>query len=163
MKLVVLAVAAAALTACGTQQAPPGAVDRVCTDIGSVSGIGLDIAAGLAGQVTSASLTTCWTGACRDLPVDLSPSTGIGTSGCSGEACSAQATPTGGKNGFTSITDLPAEPITVTVVLTGAGTEITHQQVTATAALTYPNGPDCDPGGRQVQLTVAADGTVTSR
>lgn len=145
------------------------AEQSVCTAIGAPAGIGVDVDVAVAQQVTDdATLRVSWGSRNIETDLTLTPSTEAVDQGCAGEddssACSATASPTGGKTGFADVPELPEEPVAVTLVLTeldGEPRVLNHVQVTPAA--TYPNGPNCPVGGNQAQLMVDAAGHVHSR
>jgi hypothetical protein len=161
-----LAVAAiAAVSGCGAFG--PGS-PKACPAIGAQAGIGLDIAPGYAAKVGNAKLKTCWGSACKDQTIELYPSSSASALPCTGTgpdaACGAQAVPTGGKNGFFMLPDMPVDPLDATLTLTdAAGAPITEQTLRLSPKITYPAGPDCGGGVPQTGLQVSPDGTVSER
>lgn len=158
--LPVTAMVLVAVTACGSPSGAGG--ERACTMIGAQVGIGLDIEPAAAAKVDSATLVSCWASTCDTQDLMLSPSTGAASSTCTGDkptdSCSAQVVPTGGKHGFATLPGLPAEPIRVTVRLSG----FPEQTLDVIPELVYPNGPDCGSGGPQANLRVDANGVVSA-
>jgi hypothetical protein len=164
-KALVLA-AVATLAACG--DGSPLGGGRACTGIGTPVGVSVDIDSGYAAKVGAAKLQVCWDGTCRTSNVELSPSSRGSALPCTGTGptavCGAQAVPTGGKNGFATVTDLPVKPVDATLTLTDpAGAPLAERALRITPKLLYPNGPDCGSGGPQTGLTVSPDGTVSER
>jgi hypothetical protein len=156
--LPLLAMLLAAVTACG---APAGSGGEVaCTAIGTPVGIGIDVSPH-ADKADSATLVACWQAGCTTRTVRLYPTSGDGTTTCTGDkpsdSCSVGQIPTGGKDGFADLPGLPASPVRVTLTLEGGR----PQTLEVTPAFSYPNGPNCGGGGPQAQLIVGPDGVVT--
>jgi hypothetical protein len=126
-------------------------------------GVGIDLSPGIAAKVSGATLLACWAGGCTTRKVELEPSTATGPTTCTGDkpsnVCSASMTPTGGKHGFADLPGLPAAPVRVTVTLSG----FPEQTLDVTPTMSYPNGPDCGPGGPQARLVVDDTGKMTER
>lgn len=160
-RIATLAFAALALAGCGTTGLTNG---RECTAIGTPRGIGLTVEPPLAAKATDATVKTCWNGVCRTARTELRDSTTAVPQGCADGpdgACAATASPTGAKNGFADVNDLPESPVQVTLTLRDAqGESVLKQQITTTPQAVYANGPHCGKGGPQVSL-VAANGRVT--
>ncbi|MFJ6567982.1 hypothetical protein ACIQNU_11190 [Streptomyces sp. NPDC091292] len=58
---------------------------------------------------------------------------------------------------FVEIPDLPGKPVDVTLVFKDErGATVLDRQSSITPKLTYPNGRDCGPDGRQARLTVTS-------
>lgn len=137
-----------------------------CTEIGAPAGIGIEIDASIAQEITDeASLLVSWESTNIDAIAPLYPSTEAVDEGCSGDgqedSCSATMVPTGGKSGFADIPDLPERSVDVTITLTGLDGELyLSGEIQLTPEPTYPNGPDCPAGGNQAQLFVDAAGNV---
>jgi hypothetical protein len=145
------AAALLALTSCG-------APEVACTEIGSASGVAVTVAAPYAEQVDRVRLEVCWSGPCAEGEVELSPGSDSVDQGCSGsdpdDTCSATAVPNGTLVGFLDVAGLPAGEVTVRGTVTADGRAVALAEVTRTAATTYPNGPQCGPGGNQLAVTV---------
>ena len=119
------------------------------------SGIGVQVGEDLAEKVRSAKLTVCQDGDCRQVSVQLLPSTTSIDKGCDGGVCSAEASPTGERHGFAYLPDLSTEKARVHVVLRGSGdATVLHRRVTIDPELVYPNGPDCGGEAPQAQLSI---------
>ncbi|MGK5553262.1 hypothetical protein ACSNOI_16750 [Actinomadura kijaniata] len=160
-RIATLAFAALALTGCGTASLSTGGE---CTMIGTPRGIGLAVEPPLAARAADATVEICWNGVCRTVRTELRDSTTAVPRGCADGpdgACAATASPTGGKNGFADVNDLPESPVRVTLTLRDArGGSVLKQQITTTPQAVYANGPHCGKGGPQASLTVA-NGRVT--
>ena len=128
-----------------------------CTLIGTRVGIRLDIDPAYASRVDSGSLTACWADVCRTRELTFMPSATTVDQGCTGDTCSARSVPTGGKNAFADLPDLPVGPVSVTVKL-GA----VEQKLATATEQTYPNGPECGEGGPALRLKVDAGGRLTA-
>lgn len=148
---------------CGASAGSGGG--QPCTEIGAPTGVGVDIPAGpVATRAATASLEACWGGQCQDFRVELNPSTapqstceheGNGTVRC------VDVGETGGKHGFANITDLPEQPVRLTLTVTGdGGARVAHGTVDVTPDPVYPNGRHCQAMGPQAQLVVDARGQV---
>lgn len=137
-------------------------IERACTSIGSLGGVGVVVVQEIAPDVDNLRLKVCWAGDCRQLPVDLRPGSISVDEGCQGSgpdaACSATAVPDGTSTGFVEIADLPEGPITVSASGVHDGHQVHWAATTVVTELTYPNGPDCGAGARQAVVTVAAEG-----
>ncbi|MBW4717482.1 hypothetical protein [Saccharothrix obliqua] len=146
------------VTACGSTP------EQVCTAIGVPVGVGVDVRS--AGVATGA-LEVCWDGRCTTRPLALWPSSRVVGGTCAGTApedvCSASAEPDGGLHGYADVPDLPVRPVVVKLRLAdGTGATVLDRQVEATPKLVRPGGPECGGGGAQLNLAVAADGSVTA-
>ncbi len=166
LKAVLAVVAVTTLAACADKGAAGPA--QVCTDIGTPVGVSVDIDTALAEKAEAATLKVCWDGACQNSAVVLTPSSAAVPGPCTetspDAACGAHVVPTGGKNGFATIPDLPAKPVDATLSLTNmAGTSVLEKTLRITPKELRPNGPDCPGGGPQTGLRVSADGTMTER
>ncbi|MEV4316943.1 hypothetical protein [Actinocrispum sp. NPDC049592] len=166
VKAALAVLAVATLAACG-DKAGAGA-GRPCTDIGTPVGVSVDVDKAYADKTEAATLKVCWDGNCQSAALVLTPSSvavpGPCTETSADAACGAHAVPTGGKNGFATITDLPAKPVDATLSLTNmAGTSVLEKTLRITPKEVRPNGPDCPGGGPQTGLQVSADGTMTER
>lgn len=154
-----------AVTGCGA--GPGGVGSEACTEIGAPTGVGVDVAAPIAGKVTGGTLEVCWDGECVRRDLQLMNSTEAGDTTCTGDgptdACSAQLGENGRKNAFVDVQNLPQAPVRATLTLTGTDGQVLQQEAGATPAATYPNGPDCPPGGVQAHLVVDASGSVQQR
>jgi hypothetical protein len=149
-----LAFVLAAATACGSPAGTGGG--QICTAIGTLVGVGVDVQPVIAAKVGDVALTACWSGTCVDRTVQLRPSTAAAQQTCVGDTCSAHMIPTGGKNGFADLPGLPSTPVQLTVRLAG----YPDQNLTVTPKLSYPNGPNCDAGGPQAQVSINNTGTL---
>jgi hypothetical protein len=154
------------LTACGSGIGSGGGI--ACPGSAIRKGISLDIDPAYAPKVGSATLTSCWGGVCTDSPMDLMPSSTSSALPCTGTGpdavCGAAAVPTGGKNGFADLPDLPAEPGEVTLTLLDpGGAQVRAQSLVITPKIAYPHGPECGGGTPQTGLRVSADGTLSER
>ena len=138
------------------------APERACTEIGSVSGVAVTVLAPYAEQVDRVRLEVCWSGPCTEDTVELSPGSDTVDQGCSGtdpdDTCSATAVPNGTLVGFLPVPELPAGPATVRGTVTVDGRSVALAKVTRTAETTYPNGPQCGPGGNQLAVAIDQDG-----
>jgi len=152
-----LALLLAAATACGSPAGAGG--EHICTDIGTLVGVGFDLQPGIAAKAGNLTLTACWPGTCVDRVVELHPSTAAGQQTCAGDSCSVRMVPTGGKNGFADLPRLPNAPVQLTVRLAGHP----DRNLTVTPKLSYPNGLDCGAGGPQAQVSIDDTGTPTER
>jgi len=56
------------------------------------------------------------------------------------------------------VPELPAGAVTVSGTLTVGGRAVTLAEVTRTAETTFPNGPQCGPGGNQLAITIDQGG-----
>lgn len=151
-------VALAALCAGCTGAGAPG-----CTDIGARAGIGLVVAGPLAADADDALVRACWADGCQEFETGLTGSTTAEPQECSGtgpdDSCSARAVPTGEKDGFVDIADLPEGPVQVTVDLRDAdGERIFTASLETTPERIYPNGPGCGGDAVQLQLRASDDG-----
>jgi hypothetical protein len=160
-------VAVTTLAACGGSGSPLGA-GKACTGIGVPVGVSLDVDPAYAPKVGAAAMKICWDGTCKNSDVMLSPSTSSSALPCTATspdtACGAQSVPTGGKNGFASVMDLPGKAVDATLTLTDpAGAPLIEQTLRITPKALYPNGPDCGSGGPQTGLLVSPNGTVSER
>ncbi|MER6008444.1 hypothetical protein ABT120_58630 [Nonomuraea angiospora] len=132
-----------------------------CTAIGTPVGVSLHIAAPLAAEASAATMEVCWDGACKQVGVELRPSTRAARETCSGDSCRADEERTGEKNGFGDVAGLPKRPVTIRLTLHGAGAKpLLERRLEVTPKGRFPNGPECGEGGPNVVLTVAADGSV---
>ncbi|MFD8499785.1 hypothetical protein [Amycolatopsis sp. NPDC059657] len=142
-----------AVTACGAS----GSGGPECTAIGASAGVGIELAPEVAGPITGGQMEVCWDGHCLTRELTLTPSTKTGATTCTNSGvCSAEAVPTGGKNGFADVPGLPVADVKVTVGFDGGPTRTVH----LIPKMLFPNGPDCGGMGPQGQLELAADGTV---
>ena len=128
-----------------------------CTEIGAPSGVSVTVLAPYAGQVDALDLRVCWTGAdCVDGTVDLAPGSDTVDQGCSGpkpdDMCSATAVPNDTLVGFLDVAGLPAGPVTVEGTVKADGKQRRLNEISRTAETTYPNGPQCSPGGNQLSV-----------
>ena len=134
-----------------------------CTEIGAPSGVSVTVLAPYAADVDALSLTICWTGAdCVESAVDLMPGSDTVDQGCSGtepdDTCSATAVPNDTLVGFLDVAGLPAGPVTVEGTVTAGGKQRRLAEISRTAETTYPNGPQCGPGGNQLSVQLDANG-----
>jgi hypothetical protein len=143
------------LTGCGPTEVP-------CTEIGSVSGVAVTVLAPYAEQVDRVRLEVCWSGPCTEDSVELSPGSDTVDQGCSGsdpdDTCSATAVPNGTLVGFLPVPELPAAEVRVSGTVTVAGRAVELAEVARTAETTYPNGPQCGPGGNQLAIAIDPTG-----
>jgi hypothetical protein len=166
LKAVLAAATVATLFSCG---AAPGAHDGLpCPNLALRKGIGLEIDPAYAPKVSKATLKTCWESTCHDSAIELYASSRTSAEPCTGtdpdSACAAVSVPTGGKNGFADLTDLPAAPVDVTLtLLDAAGALVTERSLRITPKVGYPAGPECGGGTPQTGLAVSPDGTVSER
>jgi hypothetical protein len=132
-----------------------------CTEIGAPPGVGVTVLAPYAAQVEAVRLEVCW-GPCTEDTVELSPGSDTVDQGCNGsdpdDTCSATAMPNGTLVGFLPVPGLPAGEVRVSGTATVDGRPVELAEVTRTAATTYPNGPQCGPGGNQLAITIDQDG-----
>ncbi|MEU8131924.1 hypothetical protein [Streptodolium elevatio] len=162
MRSGMLAVGLAFAVGCGSSSSSGDG--RQCTMIGSRVGVGLEIAAQYAERTAAAHMRACAGDVCREGDLQLSPSSSAVPLPCTGEVCGAQATPTGAKNGFLGVPELTGAPLRVSLTLSdAAGAEVLVREIEVTPSQTYPNGPDCGPGGFQASLAVGADGVLAAR
>ena len=134
-----------------------------CTEIGAPSGVSVTVLAPYAAEVDALSLTICWTGAdCVDGAVDLMPGSDTVDQGCSGtdpdDTCSATAVPDDTLVGFLDVAGLPAGPLTIEGTATASGKQRRLAEISRTAETTFPNGPQCGPGGNQLRVELDANG-----
>lgn len=152
----------AALTGCGT--AGTGGESIMCTAIGSESGIGISVDPAMAEKTGSeAHVTVRWGQRTYTSTARLSPSSVAGKETCTGNqpdsSCSTKLVPTGGKDGFATIPELPTAPLQVKVAIPAKdGKPVVDDALRVTAQVTYPNGRKCPAGGTQGQLVVDAKG-----
>ncbi|WP_424852230.1 hypothetical protein [Streptomyces sp. SAI-170] len=161
-----LAVSAlAAQTACGVL----GGDTHPCTLIGSPSGIGVEIAPSLARTAAAADLTTCWDAMCRTTglrlredPAPVADDPVMTTKSPTPPAAEPTQRPV--RPGFAELDDLPAGPVRITLELRDdRGRTVLKRRTTVTAQVTYPNGRDCSPGGRQAQVALTPAGALVPR
>jgi hypothetical protein len=152
-------VALSVLAACGS----PARSGAECSLVGGRTGVALEIRPPLAAAVGRATMKVCHDGACHTSAVALEPSTTTRPGGCVDGVCSAEAVRTGGRQGFAEVPGLPAEPVTVTVVLRDAsGGRVLDRTLAVTPKGVFPNGPRCGEAGRQAGV-IATDGRLTER
>ena len=136
--------------------------EQACTEIGSVSGVAVTVLAPYAEQVDDVRLEVCWSGPCTEDTVQLTSGSDTIDQGCSGtdpdDTCSATAVPNGTLVGFLPVPELPAGQVTVRGTITVDGRSVALAEVTRTAETTYPNGPQCGPGGNQLAVAIDQDG-----
>ena len=149
-------------TACGAIDAGGG---TACTLIGAATGVTVDVEHP---DAVSATIEVCWDGSCATPALELYPSSRAGETTCTGtspeDSCSSRAEPTGGRNGFASLPELPAKPVTATLrLLDQSGSSLVDRKIELTPEMVYPNGPDCPAGGPQAGISVGADGSVIER
>jgi hypothetical protein len=158
----VLAAGALALaTGCGMQAGG----ERVCTAIGTVEGVQVEVDHR---EAAAGTVEVCWDGKCVTAPLRLHPATTVAGGTCSGnrpnDVCGASVVPTDALTGFATVAGLPAKPVTVTLRLTdSAGVPVVDRRLDITPSTTYPNGPRCPAGAAQARLHVSADGAVSER
>ncbi|ONI92351.1 hypothetical protein ALI22I_04205 [Saccharothrix sp. ALI-22-I] len=149
-------------TACGAMNAGDGVQ---CTTIGTPVGVSVDVAHP---DVTSGTIEVCWDTTCATPTLKLYPSSEVAATTCTGTApddsCSASVEPTEGTNGFASLPELPAKPVTATLrLLDQSGSVLVDRKIPLSPEMVYPNGPNCPAGGPQAGISVGADGAVTER
>jgi hypothetical protein len=151
--------AAAAVVLAVTGCNPP---EVGCTEIGSTSGVAVTVLAPYAEQVDRVRLEVCWSGPCTEETIELTPGSDTVDQGCSGsdpdDTCSATAVPNGTLVGFLPVPDLPAAKVQVGGTVTVADRAVELAEVTRTAETTYPNGPQCGPGGNQLAIAIDQTG-----
>lgn len=139
------------LTACS----PP---EPACTEIGSASGVAVTVLAPYAKQVEGVRLEVCWSGRCTEGTVALTPGSDSVDQGCSGadpdDTCSATAVPNGTLVGFLPVPELPTGDVTVSGTVTVAERRVTLAKVRRSVETTFPNGPQCGPGGNQLAVAI---------
>jgi len=135
-----------------------------CTEIGSSSGIGIVVTDELAPQLTKLSLRVCAGGACRTVPVELTPGSISRSDDCpitsDDSTCSASMVPDGTLVGFAALSDLPVGHAGVSATATIDGKQRRFDEITLDVTATYPNGAQCPAGGNQGQLEVRRIGLV---
>lgn len=141
--------------------------ETACTLIGSVSGVSVTVERAIAADVSALTLRVCWdlsaaSPTCRDTAVELSPGSDSVNQGCDSPepdaACSATVVPNGTEVGFGQVDQLPAGPVTIVATATGPSGPQRFPQAGATAAPTFPNGPDCGAGGTQLVVVLDSHG-----
>ncbi|WP_394850170.1 hypothetical protein LZC95_22270 [Pendulispora brunnea] len=141
-----------------------GSRDHECTAAAAMRGLGLDIDPAFAPKVESATISVCWAGTCRKPTVYLTPATKTVDQGCQGQVCSGQAVPTGGKMAYIPVPELPTQSVQIALNMSDAsGAAHPTQTIDVVPTLVYPNGPDCGGEAPQVNLVVAAGGTLHVR
>lgn len=148
-----------ALAGCST-------TEIACTEIGVPQGATIEVLAPLAANAKAATVQVCWDGTCTEQTVELMESYGTVAQDCEGtnpdDSCSAQSTPTGDKNGFVDVPDLPETEVEITVtVLDPSGAEIATDTGVVTPVRIFPNGPQCDNGGVQTRVVMSASGDLS--
>ena len=128
-----------------------------CKEVGSPTGLSIEIAAPLATTATQVDMQVCWDGECHSPAIELLPSSTSEPQGCTGpgpdDSCTAKQVPTGAKHGFADMPELPATEVEVAVTLhNNAGTQVFHDVTVVIPEPTYPNGPQCAAGGVQAGL-----------
>lgn len=161
MKRVRLAAFASVLALAGCST-----TEIACTEIGVSEGASIEVLAPLAANAVTAMVQVCWDGTCSEQTVELMESYGTAAQDCEGtnldDSCSAQATPTGDKNGFVNVPDLPESEVEITVKVHDlSGTEIATDTVAVTPVRIFPNGPQCDNGGVQTRVIMSASGDLS--
>lgn len=136
-----------------------------CTAIGAPVGVSVDVQHP---DVVSGTIEVCWDGSCATPALELYPSTKAAETTCTGtgpdDSCGTRMEPTGGKNGFASLPELPARSVTATLrLLDQSGSLLVDREIALTPEMVYPNGPDCPAGGPQAGIEVDPDGAVTER
>jgi hypothetical protein len=135
---------------------------HACTAIGSVPGVGVTVAEDVSSQLSGVRLSVCWSGRCRQYPVDLRPGATPVGQGCEGSSpdavCSATVVPDGTLVGFVQIADLPEGPLTVSGSGVRAGRKVRWSELNVQARPSFPNGPDCGAGAPQASVTLRATG-----
>jgi hypothetical protein len=66
--------------------------------------------------------------------------------------------PDGTLVGFLDVAGLPAGPVTLEGMATVEGTKHRLPKISRTAETTYPNGPQCGPGGNRLNVRLDAEG-----
>jgi hypothetical protein len=157
-----LGIAAGALAFVVGCSSGPAKIPAECSLVQALTGFTVDVAPPLAQQVRDVTVYACWDAVCQDRVVPLIPATAPGATGCTGELCSAQASPTGGRHGVVELPLVRETLVRATLVFRDAqgGTVLTGD-AGFTAHLVHPNGGRCGGEGYQGSLTVAADGTIT--
>jgi hypothetical protein len=141
--------ALALMTACGGC----GGNTHPCTEMYAPAGIRVEAHPELANRVADATLTACWNGTCHKRALRLREN--------GAEARASQTPEPGPWPGFAVVRDLPGKPIRVTLEFKNQrGATVLDRRIRITPRLTYPNGRDCSPGGRQARLTVTEEGSL---
>ncbi|WP_245928994.1 hypothetical protein [Murinocardiopsis flavida] len=108
-----------------------------------------------AADVSTATMTVCWDGSCKEPDIRLHTSTSPGPAQCDDGVCVSRASPTGDLNGFADVEDLPTKPVEVRLVLFDTnGSELMDDRVTVTPSMKRPNGDHCPPGGPNAGVSV---------
>ena len=133
-----------------------------------MSGVSVTVLAPYADQVDQVRLEVCWAGPCTEDTVKLDPGSDTVDQGCSGpdpdDTCSATAVPNGTLVGFLERARAArGRRSTVRGTVTVDGRRVELAEVTRTAETTYPNGPQCGPGGNQVAIAIDQSGIRCSR
>ncbi|TMR88519.1 hypothetical protein [Nonomuraea basaltis] len=104
--------------------------------------MGVTVEAPLAADAQSVSMEVCWNGGCKSPAVILNPSSRAGEETCSGDTCSVGLAPTGSKNGFGTVEDLPKQPVEVRLALRDAASRsVLQRAIKVTPQGRFPNGP----------------------
>jgi hypothetical protein len=152
-----VAACAALSVACSATGSPA----RACTEIGSPAGLTVTVQRDAVVEAMRLTLRVCQAD-CVERRVDLQPgSVTVGetcTSDVPDGSCSASASPDGTMVGFVDLPTLTAGLVRVSGELRTASGATQLDEVTVTAAATYPNGRDCPAGGPQAALRVTSDG-----
>jgi len=144
----------ATVTACG--QSSGGGGGEQCPAIALMEGISLDVPPEAAAGITRASMELCWAGRCVTESAELMPSSASQDQGCTGDVCSAQAVPTGGKYTSVTVQGLPVTPVKTTVTFDDGKPHV----LDVTPVLTYPAGEKCGGGVPVAKLVVGPGGEV---
>jgi hypothetical protein len=146
-------------TATGCSGGEPPA--RACTGIGSPAGVSVTIVREAAIARPRLTLRICQT-ECLSRDVELQPgSTTVGATCVSDDpdgSCSASASPDGSLVGFVDVPTLTAGDVRVSGQLRTVTASRELDEVTVSAAATYPNGQDCPAGGPQAAVRVTKSG-----
>jgi hypothetical protein len=151
----------AALAGCVTGCAATDPPVRACTEIGSPPGVSVTVERAAVTQGLRLTLRICQ-GDCLERVVDLQPGSVTVGETCSSDdpdgSCSASASPDGTMVGFVDVAALRQGAVQVSGELQTPATTTGLDEVTTTAAATYPNGPDCPAGGPQAAVRVTPTG-----
>ncbi len=130
-----------------------------CTEIAAPSGVTVTVEKQIAAQTRSVVLRICAGSDCQDHLVELLPGSDFVDQGCTGSAphaaCSATAVPNGTKVGFVAA-ELPKGKINISATVSRGGRRLKLDPIEVVAAVTYPNGSNCPPGGNQAKVIVGA-------
>ena len=140
----------------------PGVVaPHACTEIGSPAGVSVTVVPDAVLPSMTLTLRICQA-ECVEQPVDLLPgSTTVGETCDSDDpdaSCSASSSPDGTMVGFVDVPALTIGEVRIRGELRAASSSTRFEEVTVTAAATYPNGRDCPAGGPQASIRVTRSG-----